>query len=187
VKFGKHMSRVGKKPILIPDGVEIKVEGQRVVVRGPKGELEKSFLPEVDVIIEGKELKVVPKEAKREPRAIWGLTRALIANLVLGVTQGFKKELEIEGVGYKASIEGEVLVLNVGFSHSVKIDIPKGITVSVEKNVISVSGIDKEAVGQIAANIRKVRPVEPYKGKGIKYVGEQVRRKVGKKAISSSG
>lgn len=186
MKFGKKtMSRVGKKPIPIPENVEVKIEGQKVMVRGPKGELQREVLPEIRVEVEnGKVLVSAQKETKRTP-AFWGLTRALISNMVKGVSEGYEKKLEIQGVGYRANLEGEDLVLQVGFSHLVKIKKLDGIKFSVEKNIITISGIDKELVGQIAAKIRKVRPPEPYKGKGIRYLGEQVRRKAGKKVVTA--
>lgn len=177
------MSRIGKKPILIPDSVEVKIEGQKVIVRGPKGEISREFRPEVEIALEDRQIVVRGERAK----AFWGLTRALLANMVKGVTEGYEKKLAIEGVGYKAGIEGEELVLNVGFSHQVRIKTPQGIKLSAEKNIIIVSGIDKELVGQTAATIRAVRPPEPYKGKGIRYVGEQIRRKLGKRAVATSG
>jgi large subunit ribosomal protein L6 len=177
------MSRVGKKPIEIPAGVEVKIEGQKITVKGPKGELVKKVRPEVKVEQkEGKIFLTAPVEAK----AFWGLSRALLQNMVVGITQGYEKKLEIEGVGYKASVEGENLVLQIGFSHPVKIKGPPGIKFAVEKNVISVVGIDRELVGGIASKIRRVRPAEPYKGKGIKYFGEQIRRKLGKKAVATT-
>ena len=191
------MSRIGKKPIEILEGVEVKVEGNKVKVKGPKGELEKEFSPEMR--IELKEGKVfvspqaeTPQENQlatagrtKKTKALWGLTRALISNLILGVTNGFEKKLEIEGLGYRASTEEEELILQIGFTHPVKIKAPAGIKFLVEKNIITVLGPDKELVGQIAAKVRKVRPPEPYKGKGIRYIGEQIRRKAGKRAVTA--
>ena len=191
MKFG-NMSRVGKKPIKIPEGVEVKLEEGKISVKGPKGEISREIRPEIKVEIKDEEVLVFPKGTKLNPRegkrsrAFWGLTRALIANLIEGVTEGFEKQLEIQGVGYRAVLEKEELVLYVGFSHPVGVKIPQGIQVSVEKNIIKISGIDKELVGQVAANIRKVKEPEPYKGKGIRYVGEAVRRKVGKKAAGTT-
>lgn len=176
------MSRIGKKPILIPDGVEVKIEGQKVTVKGSKGELSYEVRPEIKVEMKQGNIFTSIQKEKKESKAFWGLARALIFNMIQGVTVGYEKKLEIQGVGFKAAIEGEELVLNVGFSHSVKVKIPKEIAVSVEKNIIIVSGINKGLVGQLAANIRKVKPPEPYKGKGIRYVGEVVRKKLGKKA-----
>jgi len=180
------MSRVGKKPIIIPEGVEIKIDDQKVTVKGPKGEISREFRPEIKIEAKDDEILVSPQQEKlKEIRALWGLTRMLIFNMVEGVTSGFEKKLEIEGIGFKAETSGDEFVLYVGFSHPVKLKIPEGIKISVEKNVIVVSGIDKELVGQFSAIIRKTKPVEPYKGKGIKYTGEIVRRKVGKKVVAA--
>lgn len=178
------MSRIGKKPIEIPAGVEVKVEGKQVSVKGPKGALTYEVRPEVKVEI--KEGKILVSLLKEDALAFWGLTRALIANMVKGVVSGYEKKLEITGVGFRANVEGQDLVLNIGFSHPVKIKAPESINFSVEKNIITVSGVDKGLVGQIAAKVRKARPPEPYKGKGIKYVDEQIRRKEGKKAVSTT-
>ncbi len=186
MKFG-NMSRIGKKPIEIPKGVEAKVEGNTVFVKGPKGELQKEVPSEIKVEIKDNEIFVNPKEETKRTRAFWGLFRTLIFNMIKGVTDGYEKKLEIHGVGYRANLEGEDLVLLVGFSHSVKINKVEGIEFSVEKSIITVSGINKELVGQIAAKIRKVRPPEPYKGKGIRYLGEEVRKKAGKKAATTEG
>ena len=182
MKYGKIMSRVGKKPIEIPEGVDVKIEGQKVIVKGPKGELSREVRPEIEIVIEDKRIVLRGKQFK----AFWGLTRALIANMLKGVTEGFEKKLEIKGVGYRASVEGEQLTLSVGFTQPVKIKCPAGIKLSVEKNIITVSGIDKELVGQISAKIRAVKPPEPYKGKGIRYMGEEIRRKLGKKAVTAA-
>jgi len=203
------MSRVGKKLIEIPEDVEVKVEGNKVTIKGPKGELQKEVRPEVKVEIKepasakasafgstksvsgqtksaGKgKIFISPRKETKKTKAFWGLTRALLFNMVKGVTEGYEKKLQIEGVGYRATLEGEDLVLQVGFSHPVKIKKPEGVNFLMEKNIITVSGIDKELVGQIAAKIRKVRPPEPYKGKGIRYVGEEVRRKAGKKVVTA--
>jgi len=179
------MSRVGKKPIEIPKGVEVKVEGNKVIGKGPKGELSQRILPEMKVELREEKIFVLPQMETKKTKALWGLTRALIANLISGVTEGYEKKLEIEGLGYRASIEGEDLILQVGFTHPVKIKTPEGIKFSLEKNIITVAGIDKELVGQIAAKIRKVRKPEPYKGKGIRYQGEVIRRKAGKKAATT--
>ncbi len=179
------MSRIGKKPILIPEGVEVKVSDNKVVVKGPKGELEQEIRPEIRVNIKEAKIFVLSQGESKKVKALWGLTRALLANMVKGVTQGYEKKLEIQGVGYRAKLEGEDLILQVGFSHPVQIKQEEGIKFSVEKNIITVSGIDKAKVGEVAAKIRAVRPPEPYKGKGIRYVGEQVRRKVGKKVVTA--
>jgi len=181
------MSRIGKKPILIPEGVEIKIEGQKVIVKGPKGQLEKEIRPEIGIELKKGKISLSPKIQTKKTKAFWGLTRALISNMIEGVNRGYEKKLEIEGLGYRASLEGEDLVLSVGFSHPIKIRPPLGIKISVEKNIIIVSGIDKELVGQVAAKIRKVKVAEPYKGKGIKYLAEKIRRKVGKKVVTTAG
>lgn len=179
------MSRIGKKPIEVPEQVEVKIEGNKVMVSGPKGELSQEIRPEIKVEKKEGKIFVLPKIETKKTKALWGLTRTLIFNMVKGVTQGYEKKLEIEGLGYRATVEGENLVLEVGFSHPVKIKAPEGIKFSVEKNVITVSGIDKELVGQIAAKIRKTKPPEPYKGKGIRYLGEVIRRKPGKKVVTA--
>ncbi|PIQ91850.1 MAG: 50S ribosomal protein L6 [Parcubacteria group bacterium CG11_big_fil_rev_8_21_14_0_20_39_14] len=183
------MSRVGKKPILIPDGVEIKIEGQKVAVKGPKGELSLEVSPEVKIENRDNKILVLPAERKTKEKkssAFWGLTRALIFNAIKGVKEGYERKLELEGIGYRASVDGKNLELKVGFSHPVKIEAPEDINFKVEKNIIMVSGPDKQKVGEIAAKIRKVKPAEPYKGKGIKYVGEVIRRKAGKKAVATT-
>jgi len=179
------MSRIGKKPISIPSGVEIKIEGSKIFVKGSKGELSLGLRREVKVEKDDEKIVVSPGKKSKNTKAFWGLYRALIANMVKGVSEGFEKKLEIRGVGYKARVEGENLILNVGFSHEVKIKKPEGIDFSVEKNIITISGARKEKVGQIAAKIRDIRPPEPYKGKGIRYLGEEVRTKVAKKAVAS--
>jgi large subunit ribosomal protein L6 len=181
------MSRIGKKPIEIPQGVEIKIEGNVVKVKGPKTELSFKVSPEIKVVLAENKISISAEPTTKEVRALWGLTRAILQNMVTGVTTGFQKKLEIEGVGFKANIEGKDLVLDVGFSHTVKIKGPEGITFAVEKNVIVVSGADKGLVGEIAATIRRVKPPEPYKGKGIHYMGEHIRRKLGKKAVATAG
>lgn len=186
MKFGKTMSRIGRKPIQIPQGVEVKIDGSQVIIKGTKGELSQEFRPEIKIEMKENQILVFPRKEGRQTQALWGLTRALIANMVKGVTEGFEKKLEIQGIGYKAEVKEKEVILYVGFSHSVKIKIPEGISIVVEKNIITVSGINKELVGQIAAIIRKTRPPEPYKGKGIRYVGEIVRRKVGKKAAGAT-
>jgi large subunit ribosomal protein L6 len=186
------MSRIGKKPIEIPAGVTVTISGSEIKVAGPKGELSRSLPYQVKVENEGDQITVSLNEhaGARElqnVRALWGLVRALVANMIEGVTKGYSIKLEIEGVGYKAQVQGTDLVLDVGFSHTVTIPALLGVTFLVEKNVITVSGIDKEAVGQTAAKVRKAKPVEPYKGKGIKYQGEYVRRKLGKRVAGATG
>lgn len=177
------MSRIGKKPILIPEGVEVNIEDNKVTVKGPKGELQEEVRPEIKVEEKEGKIFISPQRETKKTKAFWGLFRALIFNMVKGVTEGYEKKLQIEGIGYRANLEGEKLVLHVGFSHPVEIKQPQGINFLIEKNIITVSGVNKELVGQVAAKIRKVRPPEPYKGKGIRYVDEVVRRKAGKKAV----
>jgi len=178
------MSRIGKKPIEIPAGVEVKITGQQVSVKGPKGELSLKVRPEIKVEIKDGKISVSTQD--ETAKAFWGLTRALLNNMVQGAVKNFEKKLEIVGVGNKAVMEGENLVLSVGFSHPVKVPAPKGITFSVEKNIITISGSDKSLVGQTASSIRKVRPPEPYKGKGIRYFGEQIKLKEGKRAATTA-
>ena len=177
------MSRIGKKPIVIPSGVTVTVDGSTVKVKGPKGELSRTFDPGMKFQLENNELVIErPTEEKRD-RAMHGLTRALLANMVTGVTEGFKKTLEIVGVGYRAEKKGKNLVVSVGYSHPVEYPEPAGITLTTPApTVIVVEGIDKQKVGQVAAELREFRRPEPYKGKGIRYQGEQVRRKAGKTA-----
>ena len=175
------MSRIGKMPVDMPSGVDVKVDGSQVTVKGSKGELSRQFNDRVSFSVEDGVVTVVREDDTRESRALHGLSRALLANMVHGVSEGFTKVLEIQGVGYRASLKGSDIELLVGFSHPVDVKAPKGITFEVpEPTRIVVSGIDKEQVGQVAADIRKVRPPEPYKGKGIRYAGEYVRRKAGK-------
>ena len=177
------MSRIGKQPIEIPDGVNVAVDPGRVTVNGPLGELTQKVPVRIKVEKEDGQLLVKRPTERGDDRALHGLTRSLVANMVEGVTKGFEKRLEIQGVGYRAALRGTALELNVGFSHSVVIDAPAGITFDVPTQTeILVKGIDKQKVGQVAAEVRAVRPPEPYKGKGIRYEGEYVRRKVGKRA-----
>jgi len=184
VRFGKFiMSRIGKQPIKLPDNVEVSVAYDTISVKGPKGELSQLIHPEVDVEITDKEI-IVRRKKEGNSSAVWGLMRALIANMVQGVSEGFQKSLEIEGVGYRAQLQGDKLILRLGFSHDIELLIPESIAVNVEGNTVQVSGIDKQLVGQIAARIRAFKKPEPYKGKGIHYVGEYVRRKAGKKAAT---
>lgn len=175
------MSRIGKRPIVLPPKVTVAIEGQHVAVKGPKGELSRSLPVEVSVAQEDQTLVVKRRDESRAARQRHGLCRTLVANMVEGVSQGFQKRLEIQGVGYRAQVQGRNLVLNVGYSNPVQIEPPEGIQVAVENNTnVIVSGIDKEIVGNTAAKIRAVRPPEVYKGKGIRYAGEAVRRKAGK-------
>ena len=175
------MSRIGRMPIAVPAGVTVDIaENNKVTVKGPKGTLERALAPEMEITLEGNEIVVKrPNDLKRN-RALHGLTRTLINNMVVGVTEGYKKTLEVNGVGYRAQKQGKKLVLSLGYSHPVEIEDPEGLTTTVEDNKIMVSGIDKEKVGQYAAEIRSTRAPEPYKGKGIKYDYEVIRRKVGK-------
>lgn len=177
------MSRLGKLPINILEGVSVKIEGKKIIVKGPKGELSQDLSDLVMVEIKEKEIIVsVKNEKNKKERAFWGLFRSLINNMVLGVTEGFEKKLEVNGVGYRIALSGKKLVLNVGYSHPVEFNLPEGISASVEGNVITIIGIDKQLVGEVSANIRKIRKPEPYKGKGIKYMDEVIRRKEGKTA-----
>lgn len=180
------MSRIGKKPIIIPQGVDLKMEQNKISAKGQKGELSRIFDPRVKIEISDGKIITSIASSDKFSNAIWGTTRMHLANLVQGASQGFSKQLQIEGIGYRASVEGKTLVLQVGFTHPVKID-AQGVDFKVEKNIITVSGIDKENVSKIAAQIKRVRPPEPYKGKGIRYVGEIVRKKVGKKAAAGAG
>lgn len=179
------MSRIGKKPIDVPNGVEVKVEESagafKVYVKGAKGSLEVEVPMGVSVGQNENQLNFdVKKPEDKDQRSLWGLSRTLVNNAILGVTEGYSKELEINGVGFKAAVQGQNLVLNVGFSHPVEYKIPEGIAIEAEKNNIKISGIDKQLVGQTAAEIRAIKKPEPYKGKGIKYSDEQIRRKAGK-------
>ncbi|MDQ1284144.1 MAG: large subunit ribosomal protein [Patescibacteria group bacterium] len=169
---------------MIPEGVEVKIDDKRnVEIKGPKGELGLKLYKEIDLEIEGKEILVRKSEKFKEANAFWGLTRALINNMVTGVSAGYEKKLELKGVGFRMSLQGKKLVMALGFSHPVEIEVPESITAKVEENnILSISGIDKQLVGQFAANVRALKKVEPYKGKGFRYTDEQVRRKVGKKA-----
>lgn len=171
----------------IPSGVEVKVDGRKVFVKGPKGELSLETHERAAVKLEDSVVTVsVPDEEDGKDRALWGLTRRLIGNMVQGVTVGFEKKLEVSGVGFKVAMQGKELKLDVGYSHSILFPVPEGIGISVEKNVITVSGIDKQKVGDTAAQIRKTRKPEPYKGKGIKYLGEEIQRKAGKAAKTAA-
>ena len=185
MKFG-NMSRIGKKQIIIPAGVEVKIDGISIEVKGPKGVLKMQAVPEISIEIKENEVHFIPKKEDLKSRALWGLTRTLVSNMVDGVTKGFMKKMEINGVGFKAGVEGNKLVLSVGLSHTVDIVAPEGIEFKVEKNVITVSGIDKALIGQVSATIRRVKPPEPYKGKGIRYVGEIIKKKLGKKAAAGA-
>ena len=176
------MSRIGKKPVVLPNGVTASVQGKTVKVKGPKGELSVTLVEEVDASIGADGITVAPRKDMERADQMWGLSRTLVNNLVQGVTNGFSEKLEIQGVGYRAAVQGKNLNLQLGFSHDVAYPIPDGITIVAEKpTMLTVSGIDKQLVGQVAAEIRGYRPPEPYKGKGVRYAGEYVRRKEGQK------
>ena len=176
------MSRVGRLPVEVPSGVEVSIVESLVKIKGPKGEMEFDFSPEIEISFADDQIAVKRPSDAREMRSLHGTTRALIQNMVTGVTEGFQKELQLVGVGYRANMEGKNLVLNVGYSHPVEIVPPDGITFEVgdRNQQVFITGIDKQSVGQVAADIRKVRPPEPYKGKGIRYKDEYIRRKAGK-------
>ncbi|MBU1089800.1 50S ribosomal protein L6 [Patescibacteria group bacterium] len=180
------MSRIGKNPVSVPAGVSIEISGSEVKVKGPKGELFQNFHKLVEIKKERETLVVLPKNESKEARALWGLSRTLLANMIEGVTEGFSKKLVITGVGYKVALKGKDLELQLGFSHPIKVKAPAGIEFEVDpkKNTIVVRGIDKQLVGETAANIRKWRKPEPYKGKGIAYEGEHIPRKAGKSAAA---
>ncbi len=182
------MSKIGKKPIQVPKGVEVKIDGNLISVKGLKGELKRNLDRAVSVAFADEKITVSLKTDSSDKKilAVWGLTRALLANMLKGVSEGFEKNLEFEGVGYKANVKGDELELNLGYSHPINIKTPAGITFKVEKNVIKISGIDNELIGHIAAEIKSKRPPEPYKGKGIRYAGEVIRRKAGKKAATAA-
>jgi large subunit ribosomal protein L6 len=176
------MSRIGKKPIAIPSGVTVTVEGQTITVKGPKGQLAWTVADEVEVTQEGSQLNLATREDTQRARGMWGLSRTLVNNMVEGVTKGYEQTLELVGVGYRAAMKGSSLSMQLGFSHDVDIKPPAGVTFATPKQTeIKISGIDKQVVGEIAAQIRRIRPPEPYKGKGVRYSGEKVRRKEGKK------
>ena len=175
------MSRIGKLPVVGPQGVNVQYNKKTLSVKGPKGATQLNVHPSIDLEMTGEQIKVNPKSQSKVARSLHGLTRALIFNMVEGVKNGFEKRLEILGIGYKANVSGNTLTLNLGFSHSIEYQIPDGIEIKVDKQTkIAVKGIDKQKVGQVCAEIRHFRPPEPYKGKGIRYEGENVRRKVGK-------
>ena len=176
------MSRIGKKAVAVPSGVTVTIEGQTVTVKGPKGQLAWTVAEEIEVKQEGAELLLSKRVDNTRAQAMWGLSRTLVSNMVTGVTQGFEQTLELVGVGYRAAMKGQALSMQLGFSHDVDVPPPAGITFATPKQTeIKISGIDKQAVGEIASKIRRLRPPEPYKGKGVRYAGEKVRRKEGKK------
>jgi len=176
------MSRIGKKPVEMPKGVSASISGQTIEVKGPKGTRSFTAGDDVTLTVDGTTIKVTPRGMSKRARQQWGMTRSMVSNLVVGVTDGFKKDLEIQGVGYRAAMNGNILKLSLGYSHEVNFDVPKGVTVTSPKQTeIVVEGIDQQLVGQVAANIREWRRPEPYKGKGIRYKGEYIFRKEGKK------
>jgi large subunit ribosomal protein L6 len=174
------MSRIGKAPIGIPDKVEVKIDGTTVEVKGPKGQLSYTFRKEVKIVKADKVINVTPSDDSTTARALWGMSRTLLGNMVTGVTTGFVKSLEFNGVGYKAAVAGNTLTLNLGYSHPIEYKLPKGVEAKVVKNIIEIHGSDKELVGFVAAQVRSYREPEPYKGKGIRYSDEKIIRKAGK-------
>ena len=174
------MSRIGKAPIGIPDKVEVKIDGSTVEVKGPKGQLSYTFRKEVKIVKADKVINVTPSDDSTTARALWGMSRTLLGNMVTGVTTGFVKSLEFNGVGYKAAVAGNTLTLNLGYSHPIEYKLPKGVEAKVVKNIIEIHGSDKELVGFVAAQVRSYREPEPYKGKGIRYSDEKIIRKAGK-------
>lgn len=179
------MSRIGKKPIVIPEKVEVKINGVKVSVKGPKGQLEFDAPKVVKLEMKGKELTVSPIEQTKAGVSAWGTTRTILHNMMVGVSEGFTKTLEFNGVGYKAAVKGSTVELGLGYSHPINFELPKGITAKVDKNFIYITGINKEEVGQVCANIRSLRGPEPYKGKGVKYLDEKIIRKAGKTAAAA--
>ncbi|MCZ6447247.1 MAG: 50S ribosomal protein L6 [Alphaproteobacteria bacterium] len=176
------MSRVGKHPVPIPDGVTVNIAGQEVSAKGKLGELKVVLVDEVEVALADDAITVLPRDDSRRAQIMWGMSRTLVSNVVTGVANGFTKKLEIQGVGYRAQLDGKTLVLQLGYSHDIKFPIPEGITIKCERpTAIEISGADRQRVGQAAAEIRAFRPPEPFKGKGVRYEGEYVRRKEGKK------
>ncbi len=181
------MSKIGKKIINVPAGVEVRIEDGVIFVKGPKGELKRTISGALDVNIDSSVIKIQLREnVDKDSNALWGLTRALIANMIKGVTEGFETILEFQGIGYKAAVKGNDLELNLGYSHPITVTAPEGISFKVEKNVIKVSGFDKELVGEVAADIRTKRKPEPYKGSGIRYNDEVIIKKAGKKSVATS-
>ena len=176
------MSRIGKNPIVIPEKVECKIVGNELSVKGPKGQLKAKFNDKIQMTVEGKSIVVKPKKVDTQSRALWGTMRTLANNMVKGVSEGFIRVLEFNGVGYKAQVNGPVLNLSLGFSHTIDFKLPDGVTAKVNKNQIEIHGSDKELVGFVASKVRSFRPPEPYKGKGVKYMEETIQRKAGKSA-----
>lgn len=179
------MSKLGKKPINIPEGVEVKVDASSISVKGPKGTLTRSIPSTVAISVSGSEVIVKPNSTAKDIKSFWGLYRSLVQNMITGTSKGFEKTLEFQGVGYKATVKGKDLELGLGFSHPVTIHAPEGITFKTEKSSIKIEGIDKELIGKVATEIRSYREPEPYKGSGIRYEGEIIKRKAGKKAVAS--
>lgn len=178
------MSRLGKLPIKLSKGTQVKIENNFIIIKGPKGELKIKINDLVKIELKDEEIVVrVDNPEEKKGKSLWGLYRSLINNMVVGVNQGFEKKLEINGVGYKASVRGRKIILNLGFSHPVEYNLPEGITADIKDNIITLGGIDKQLVGEVAAQIRELKKPEPYKGKGIKYIDEVIRRKVGKAAV----
>ncbi|MAF76570.1 MAG: 50S ribosomal protein L6 [Halobacteriovoraceae bacterium] len=174
------MSRIGKLPVVVPEKVDVKINGAEVSVKGPNGSLDYTFTDKVKIELKDKEVLVTPVDESKEARSLWGTTRTLINNMVTGVTTGFTKTLEYNGVGYKAAVSGSTITLNLGYSHPIEYALPEGVAAKVDKNRIDISGSNKELVGFVAAKIRSFRPPEPYKGKGVKYADERIIRKAGK-------
>ncbi len=181
-RFGKNMSKIGKQPVKLSEGVKTEMAGETLKISGVKGSLDLKIPRGINIEVKDGELQVVSKVNSKQGKSTFGTTRALIANMVKGVSEGWSKKLELVGTGYRAESDGKILTLTVGYSHPVKIEAPEGISFKVEKTFVTVEGINRETVGQVSANIRGVRPPEPYKGKGIKYIDEIIRRKAGKAA-----
>lgn len=180
------MSKIGQLPVQILSGANVEVSDKKVLISGPKGNLSVSLPNDIEVKVEGQNIIVSAKKDNKATKSNWGTVRMLLSNSVKGVTEGWKKQLELVGTGYRSEVQGNKLVLTVGYSHPIVIEAPEGITFKVEKSIVNVDGIDKQLVGQISANIRASRPPEPYKGKGVKYVGEYIRRKAGKAAKAAA-
>ena len=180
------MSRTGKRPITIPSGTNVSVVDNEMVVKGKGGTLTRTLHPAISISVEGSTMSVIPKNKTRLARALWGTYASHARNMIMGVNQPFSKKLDVQGIGYRAELTGKNLKLQVGFSHPVLVPVPEGVAVVVEKNLITISGADKERVGQFAASVREVKKPEPYKGKGIRYEGEVVRQKAGKKAVATT-
>jgi large subunit ribosomal protein L6 len=186
LKFGKHMSRIGKKEILVPAGTEVSVASLVLTVKGKGGTLKKDIHPAIAITVAGSNVSVAPANKSRLARALWGTYSAHVRNMIAGVNTPFVKKLQVEGIGYRAEMQGKQIKFALGFSHPIMMTIPEGVTVAIEKNIITISGADKEVVGQFAANVRSLKKPEPYKGKGIRYEGEVVRQKAGKKAATAA-